>query len=108
MDKKYHKTHRNNLFKWIALLFTIESIAYFFHSFKLARIVSGTKKGTYFMDGDGIGIYFMWTEINDRVPWNEIYMYRDSFLKKGFLMMVIGVAFYLFHWKLRQGIRMKN
>lgn len=94
-----------NLFKWIALLFTVESTAYFFHSFKLAKIVSGINNGTYFKDGDGIGIYFMGTEINDRVPWNEIYIYRDSFLKKGFLMLIIGAAFYLFHRKMKQGIK---
>jgi hypothetical protein len=94
-----------NLFKWIAVLFTVESIAYFFHSFKLGRIVSGIKNGTYFKDGDGIGIYFMGTEINDRVPWNEIYIYRDSFLKKGFLMLIIGATFYLFHRKMKQGIK---
>jgi hypothetical protein len=97
-----------NLFKWIALLFTVESIAYFFHSFKLAKIVSGISNGTYFKDGDGIGIYFIGTEINDRVPWNEIYIYRDSFFKKGFLMLIIGAAFYLFHRKMKQGTKVKT
>jgi hypothetical protein len=91
-----------NIFKWVALFFTVESIAYFFHSFKLARIVSGINDGTYFKDGDGIGIYFMGTEINDRVPWNEIYLYRDSFLRKGVIVLVIAVACYLIHRKIKK------
>jgi hypothetical protein len=94
-----------NLFKWIALLFTIESVVYFISSLKLAKVVSGINSGTYFKDGDGIGVYFMGLEVNDRVPWNDIYLYRDSFLKKGCLMLLIGAGCYLFHRKMKQGAK---
>ncbi len=94
-----------NLFKWIALLFTIESVVYFISSLKLAKVVSGINCGTYFKGGDGIGVYFMGLEVSDRVPWNEIYIYRDSFFKKGLLMLIIGAAFYLFHREMRQGAK---
>jgi hypothetical protein len=81
----------------------IESTVYLFSSFKLTKIVSGLKAGTYIKDGDGIGVYFMGLEVNDRVPWNEIYVYRDSFMKKGFLMLLLGVAIYAFHRKMKKG-----
>lgn len=46
-------------------------------------------------DGDGIGLYFLGFEINDKLPYGEIPFYLWGFLTIGMLLIILSI--FLFH-----------
>jgi Fe2+ transport system protein B len=47
------------------------------------------------VDGDGIGVYFLGMEINDRVPEAEIPTYATQFLKYGMITLVGALVMFI-------------
>lgn len=46
-------------------------------------------------DGDGIGLYFLGIEINDKLPYGQIPIYLWSFFIIGILLMVFAVILFI-------------
>lgn len=42
-------------------------------------------------DGDGIGLYFLGIEINDKLPYGQIPLYLWSFLTIGVLLIISSI-----------------
>lgn len=46
-------------------------------------------------DGDGIGLYFLSIEINDKLPYGQIPFYLWSFLVIGILLIIFSVILFI-------------
>ncbi|MBC8059318.1 MAG: hypothetical protein H7Y18_01480 [Clostridiaceae bacterium] len=96
------------LFKCVSITFFGFSILYFIHYFKLDKIVNGLITGSYFKDGDGIGVYFIGFEINDRAQWDELYIYRDMFLSRAIIIMILALVSFIIYKRLTTTVVLKN
>lgn len=47
------------------------------------------------IDGDGIGIHFLWFEVNDTVYTADIITYVNGFLGMGLSILLVGLGFIL-------------
>ena len=75
--------------KYISTLALLASIPFFVKALMLFRMINGTNR-----DGDGIGLYFLGLEINDRVPYGQIPLYLAAFLVMGLLLIALSTLIY--------------
>jgi hypothetical protein len=66
----------------LTIIFLILALASFCKFLELQNAV---------VDGDGIGVYFLCFEINDRVPNEEIPIYAHRFLNTALILTVVAV-----------------
>jgi len=67
----------------LAIIFLILALASFLKFLELQNVV---------VDGDGIGVYFLCFEINDRVPKEEIPIYAHRFLNTALIFTLVAVV----------------
>jgi hypothetical protein len=60
--------------------------------FSLAFIYKAVSLLSIVKDGDGIGLYFLGLEINDKLPYEQIPKYSWSFLLLGLLFIFISIG----------------
>lgn len=70
----------------ISILLIILSMIFIFKSISLLNIVK---------DGDGIGLYFLGLEINDKLPFEQIPNYSMGFLVIGFALIFISMGLFV-------------
>lgn len=78
------------LFKYISVIAIIASIPFFLKAFALFNIINNANR-----DGDGIGLYFLGLEINDRLRYEQIPSYSGTFLVIGLLLVVCSIVMYV-------------
>lgn len=82
-------------YRWVALIFlTIVAVLMFNRGLDLWSL--GTN-----VDGDGIGVYFLGLEINDRVPESNIPGYAIGFFISGLITALITLLLLRRIWSLR-------
>jgi hypothetical protein len=67
--------------------------------------------GAEAIDGDGIGVYFLGMEINDRVAGADIPTYANGFLGTGTILLLLAVSLFVILLKEKstfKPIRKKN
>lgn len=82
-------------YKWLGLTFLILIAILMFN-----RGLNLWSLGTN-VDGDGIGVYFLGLEINDRVPEADIPQYAIGFFISGLITILISLFLLTRIWRLR-------
>ena len=79
-----------NRLRSIAIIILVIAIPFILKAFELCN-----RFYIEVRDGDGIGLYFLGFEINDRLPYGEIPFYLWSFSAVGIVLIIISLTLFM-------------
>jgi hypothetical protein len=79
--------------KWITIK-KLRNISIILFIVSLPFILKAISLFTVVRDGNGIGLYFIGLEINDKLPYGQIPVYAWSFLAIGVLLILFSVILF--------------